>query len=368
MGLGLFLLLPGRLFAGKRVRRRTETEDRAAAAGLKAGLSRCAAVFRDLYDSMGRPSGNGTEENPAILFDRAAEDDELCAGVCGGLRLFGKTACRAAVFGDQEADGELFQQGAVQRVGEGPLHGDDIFVGDVCLLAGSDAFRRGQHAGEQPFRLHGGKGGKLFGPGGQQDIPGGFGQKGGGVGRTGKGHASGGQRALGAQQAVVFHPGGGAGGTDVPGGIHRVGVGGIHAQIHAMQQGGHLLRGQPPAVDGDAGSFALFLGPQRGGHADQYLGPQCGQLLRKHTALGGAAEYHGPHARYPRGVTIRPLSWRVWALPTNTVVNISTGVVSSAASVRTRLSCPSRPMFRTMPQTVPGALPFASRMRTARAR
>ncbi len=82
VGVGLFLLLPGRLFAGKRVRRRTETEDRAAAAGLKAGLSRCAAVFRDLYDSMGRPSGNGTEENPAILFDRAAErvcrDCALC--------------------------------------------------------------------------------------------------------------------------------------------------------------------------------------------------------------------------------------------------------------------------------------------------
>ena len=56
-------------------------------------------------------------------------------------------------------------------------------------------------------------------------------------------------------------------------------MGRVHAEVSPLQQGGHLLRGQPPAVDGDAGPFALFLGPQRGGHADQYLGSQCGQLL-----------------------------------------------------------------------------------------
>lgn len=52
-------------------------------------------------------------------------------------------------------------------------------------------------------------------------------------------------------------------------------MGRIHTEVSPLQQGGHLLRGQPPAVDGDAGPFALFLGPQRGGHADQYLGPSA---------------------------------------------------------------------------------------------
>lgn len=66
---------------------------------------------------------------------------------------------------------------------------------------------------------------------------------------------------------------------DVPGGLHGIRMGRIHTEVSPLQQGGHLLRGQPPAVDGDAGPFALFLGPQRGGHTDQYLGPQCGQLL-----------------------------------------------------------------------------------------
>ena len=82
-GLLLFLLLPKRLFGGKRVQRpEPSAADGAAMAGLKTRLNRCAAAFRDLYDSMGRGTERGNSENPAIIFDRAAErtcrDCALC--------------------------------------------------------------------------------------------------------------------------------------------------------------------------------------------------------------------------------------------------------------------------------------------------
>lgn len=78
IGTALFLLLPGRLFGGKRVRR-TEPPETAAATGgrLKEQLNRAAAALRDLYDSMGRTPPS-TDENPAIVFDRAAE--RICRG------------------------------------------------------------------------------------------------------------------------------------------------------------------------------------------------------------------------------------------------------------------------------------------------
>ena len=78
IGTALFLLLPGRLFGGKRVWR-PESAETAAAAGsrLKEQLNRAAAALRDLYDSMGRTPPS-TDENPAIVFDRAAE--RVCRG------------------------------------------------------------------------------------------------------------------------------------------------------------------------------------------------------------------------------------------------------------------------------------------------
>jgi len=75
-GMVLFLMLPGRLFGGKRVKR--------AAAGqrqenrIRSQLNKAAAAFRDLYDSMGRNVPQMNEENPAVLFDRAAE--KVCRG------------------------------------------------------------------------------------------------------------------------------------------------------------------------------------------------------------------------------------------------------------------------------------------------
>lgn len=72
----LFLALPGRLFGGKRIKK-PETE-RGGGAVVKAQLMKAAAALRDLYDSMGRSAPLTTDENPAIIFDRAAE--KVCRG------------------------------------------------------------------------------------------------------------------------------------------------------------------------------------------------------------------------------------------------------------------------------------------------
>jgi stage II sporulation protein E len=79
VGMALFLLLPGRLFGGKRVKR-AEVEAASASTGtaLKERLTKAAGALRDLYDSMGRNTPQSTEENPAIVFDRAAE--RVCRG------------------------------------------------------------------------------------------------------------------------------------------------------------------------------------------------------------------------------------------------------------------------------------------------
>ncbi len=79
IGAGLFLMLPGRLFGGKRVKRAETAADGPAARNrLKEQLVKAAGALRDLYDSMGRENRQSTEENPAIIFDRAAE--KVCRG------------------------------------------------------------------------------------------------------------------------------------------------------------------------------------------------------------------------------------------------------------------------------------------------
>ncbi len=76
---GLFLMLPGRIFGGKRVLRDPEPSGNSGLERLKGQLTRTAAVLRDLYDSMGRSAPiASSEENPAIVFDRAAE--KVCRG------------------------------------------------------------------------------------------------------------------------------------------------------------------------------------------------------------------------------------------------------------------------------------------------
>ena len=78
VGSALFLLLPGRVFGGKRVKQRAAAEFPAALEGMRAQLTRMAAALRDLYDSMGRSAPVSAEENPAVIFDRAAE--KVCRG------------------------------------------------------------------------------------------------------------------------------------------------------------------------------------------------------------------------------------------------------------------------------------------------
>ena len=76
-GSAVFLLLPARLFGGKRVRRQETARAGGTLERLQKQLERTAAAFRDLYDSAGR-SGPPQEENPAVVFDRAAE--KVCRG------------------------------------------------------------------------------------------------------------------------------------------------------------------------------------------------------------------------------------------------------------------------------------------------
>ena len=79
----LFLLIPGRAFGGKRLQRAEPAQQPAALDSLKARLAKTAAAFHDLYDSLGRNTSRNTEENPAVIFDRAAE--KVCRGcaLCG---------------------------------------------------------------------------------------------------------------------------------------------------------------------------------------------------------------------------------------------------------------------------------------------
>ena len=80
-GLALFLALPGRLVAGKRVRPSIpppEQREEEAAAPWRERLTRAASALRDLYDSLGRGAPQNADENPAIIFDRSAE--KVCRG------------------------------------------------------------------------------------------------------------------------------------------------------------------------------------------------------------------------------------------------------------------------------------------------
>ena len=77
LGAGLFLLLPGRLFGGKRIKRQETANPTSTGQQLKERLTKAAGALRELYESMGR-APRSSEENPAIVFDRAAE--RVCRG------------------------------------------------------------------------------------------------------------------------------------------------------------------------------------------------------------------------------------------------------------------------------------------------
>jgi len=81
-GAVVFLLLPARLFGGKRLQTRgAQEEEKTLIERLRTQLDQSAAAFRDLYDSFSRiPS---TEENPAVIFDRSAERVCRSCVLCG---------------------------------------------------------------------------------------------------------------------------------------------------------------------------------------------------------------------------------------------------------------------------------------------
>ena len=70
----LFLLIPPRFFRGRRL---DAAETAQADTALRKTLTESAAALRELYDSVARPPKR-TEENPAAIFDRAAE--KVCRG------------------------------------------------------------------------------------------------------------------------------------------------------------------------------------------------------------------------------------------------------------------------------------------------
>ena len=72
----LFLLIPSRFFRGKRLALEAE-DDAEESAALRKSVSESAAALRELYDSVARVPKR-TEENPAAIFDRAAE--RACRG------------------------------------------------------------------------------------------------------------------------------------------------------------------------------------------------------------------------------------------------------------------------------------------------
>jgi len=81
VGSALFLLLPRRAFGGKRVRR-AQAPETAVSKRLKEQMLKTAAALRDLYDCMGRGSQPINDENPAVIFDRAAEKVCRDCGLC----------------------------------------------------------------------------------------------------------------------------------------------------------------------------------------------------------------------------------------------------------------------------------------------
>lgn len=70
----LFLLIPSRFLRGKRLCSDEAAQEDAA---VRRKIAASAAALRELYDSIARPR-TMTEENPAAIFDRAAE--KVCRG------------------------------------------------------------------------------------------------------------------------------------------------------------------------------------------------------------------------------------------------------------------------------------------------
>ena len=103
----LFLLIPSRFLRGKRLCSDEAAQEDAA---VRRKIAASAAALRELYDSIARPR-TLTEENPAAIFDRAAE--KVCRG-CAVRLLLGK-GVSAHLYCAQRRDGSA----AAPRAGQG---------------------------------------------------------------------------------------------------------------------------------------------------------------------------------------------------------------------------------------------------------
>ncbi len=232
-------------------------------------------------------------------------------------------------------------------------------------LACCDTCQRRQNARVEPRRVERCEGGQLLGTRRQQDAPRSVCQIRGGPGGIGQHHTARGQGAGGAQQTVIFNSRRRCRRTDIARCLGGIRVGRVNAERRTAQQRRHSFGVQPPGAHRDAVSAALFLGPQLCRHTDRDRRAERRQHAGEAAPLRCTAENHHIHTpRYPLGVAILPCKICVAALPTKTVVNISTAVSSSSASVSSRAVWPSRPMQRTTPQRVPAPLPLSRRMRT----
>ncbi len=170
------------------------------------------------------------------------------------------------------------------------------------------------------------KGGKLLGPGGQQDIALCFGEKLRRVHGRLEHHASCREGTFGPQQPVVFdlapfctppqcfwwHP------------LRRGWVASTHRSAPCTRAAISSGVNRPQCTVMPAKLPCSSL-PSGVATLTRTSAPSWASSLGKNAALGGAAEDDCFHPRYPLGVTIRPLSCFVSALPMKTVVNISTG-------------------------------------------
>ena len=222
---------------------------------------------------------------------RPAQDHQRGPGLPGGGGFFGKPAGGTAVLGHQIPRAGVPEQGQVQGLGKGSLHGQDVGRRQAGLLAGGQGVRHRQHPGIDPAgevrQL--GEGGQVLAAGGQQDGPLGPPQVvccGLGVGHE---HGLLRPRAGVPEQAQTGGVRGGAGGGNGLAGPDGIGVGGVHHQREALcpEQGfqGRLV--QAAGRDGEVIRLGQQLLAVVRGHAGGDGQRLAGEKFQQGPPLGG---------------------------------------------------------------------------------
>ena len=122
--------------------------------------------------------------------------------------------------------------------------------------------------------------------------------------------------------------------ADVFAHFHGIRVCCVNDNLCAAQKFCHLRRGHASGVHRDAIQLRHDLFSVFCRDTDLCRQTRLRQLPAQRLALTGAGKNHPSHLfSYPLGVTSLPFITRVWLLPINTVVNMSTLVSRSCASV-----------------------------------